>query len=134
MARLEDTSKTIRAEWASSAPPLFERPPQPLAGPAETALIARATGFPEPRMATLNPDSDLVTPPPRRDHLMPHPDVLAEPAAPVRHGPPLVQSDETMLSVRGKGQHVCPHGLACTKGGVGSDGLPIVFERNSAFR
>jgi hypothetical protein len=38
------------------------------------------------------------------------------------------------LSNRGKGHHVCPWGSSCTKGGVGSDGELVVFERNSKFR
>jgi hypothetical protein len=37
------------------------------------------------------------------------------------------------LLVRGKGQHRCPHGSQCTKGGF-RNGEVIVFERNSAFR
>lgn len=38
------------------------------------------------------------------------------------------------LKPRGKGQYLCPEGLACTKGGVQADGTLVVFERNSAFR
>ena len=38
------------------------------------------------------------------------------------------------LSQRGIGQHVCPYGLSCTKGGVDGDGSLVVFPRNSAFR
>jgi hypothetical protein len=38
------------------------------------------------------------------------------------------------LSARGKGQHTCPHGTSCTKGGVLPGGQLAVFERNSAFR
>jgi hypothetical protein len=41
---------------------------------------------------------------------------------------------DPQLSVRGKGKHICPHGRACTKGGVQADGTPVVFERNSLFR
>src|ERR1700722_1464439 len=37
------------------------------------------------------------------------------------------------LLVRGKGQHRCPHGSECTKGGF-RNGEVVVFERNSAFR
>ena len=35
---------------------------------------------------------------------------------------------------RGKGQHQCPYGEACTKGGLGPDGQLVTFERNSSFR
>jgi hypothetical protein len=38
------------------------------------------------------------------------------------------------LSQRGTGQHVCPSGHSCTKGGVAGDGSLVVFPRNSAFR
>lgn len=34
---------------------------------------------------------------------------------------------------RGKGNHTCPYGVQCTKGGV-VDGKTVVFERNSTFR
>jgi hypothetical protein len=37
------------------------------------------------------------------------------------------------LLTRGKGQHRCPHGSECTKGGFRNDEI-IIFERNSAFR
>ena len=37
------------------------------------------------------------------------------------------------LLARGKGQHRCPHGSECTKGGF-RNGEVIIFERNSAFR
>ena len=37
------------------------------------------------------------------------------------------------LLARGKGQHRCPHGSKCTKGGF-RNGEVIIFERNSAFR
>ena len=37
------------------------------------------------------------------------------------------------LLARGKGQHRCPHGSKCTKGGF-RNGENIIFERNSAFR
>ena len=37
------------------------------------------------------------------------------------------------LLARGKGQHRCPHGSECTKGGF-RNGEIIIFERNSAFR
>jgi hypothetical protein len=38
------------------------------------------------------------------------------------------------LSSRGKGIYFCPYGVACTKGGVQSNGERTLFERNSAFR
>jgi hypothetical protein len=37
------------------------------------------------------------------------------------------------VSQRGTGNHVCPYGINCTKGGV-KDEKVLVFERNSAFR
>jgi hypothetical protein len=37
------------------------------------------------------------------------------------------------LLARGKGQHRCPHGSECTKGGF-RNGETVIFERNSAFR
>ena len=37
------------------------------------------------------------------------------------------------LSQRGTGQHLCPFGRSCTKGGVENGGVKV-FERNSAFR
>lgn len=37
------------------------------------------------------------------------------------------------LLARGKGQHRCPHGSECTKGGF-RNGEIVIFERNSAFR
>jgi hypothetical protein len=37
------------------------------------------------------------------------------------------------LSQRGTGQHICPFGRACTKGGIENGGVKV-FERNSAFR
>jgi hypothetical protein len=37
------------------------------------------------------------------------------------------------LLARGKGQHRCPHGGECTKGGF-RNGEIVIFERNSAFR
>ncbi len=38
------------------------------------------------------------------------------------------------LSKRGKGQHYCPYGFACSKGGLHGDRTPVVFERNSTFK
>lgn len=38
------------------------------------------------------------------------------------------------LNSRGKGAYQCPHGLSCTKGGVGPDGKLVVFKRNCDFR
>jgi len=37
------------------------------------------------------------------------------------------------LAQRGTGNHTCPYGASCNKGGV-KDGQFVVFERNSAFR
>jgi hypothetical protein len=41
--------------------------------------------------------------------------------------------DMEALKSRGKGNHVCPKGPQCTKGGVDKDGSMIVFDRNSSF-
>lgn len=41
--------------------------------------------------------------------------------------------DMEALKSRGKGNHVCPKGNLCTKGGVDKDGSMIVFDRNSSF-
>lgn len=38
------------------------------------------------------------------------------------------------LSLRGRGNHTCPHGVSCKLGGVGLDGELTVFGRNSAFK
>jgi hypothetical protein len=43
-------------------------------------------------------------------------------------------SFDPQLTARGKGEHICPHGGACTKGGVQEDGTLVVFQRNSLFR
>uniref|UniRef100_A0A0B7JSS4 Uncharacterized protein n=1 Tax=Bionectria ochroleuca TaxID=29856 RepID=A0A0B7JSS4_BIOOC len=37
------------------------------------------------------------------------------------------------LKTRGKGNHQCPKGHLCTKGGVDKDGNLVQFDRNSAF-
>jgi len=37
------------------------------------------------------------------------------------------------LTVRGTGNHTCPYGMTCTKGGL-RNGELVVFGRNSAFR
>lgn len=41
--------------------------------------------------------------------------------------------DMEALKSRGKGNHTCPKGKRCTKGGIDKDGELIVFDRNSAF-
>jgi hypothetical protein len=41
--------------------------------------------------------------------------------------------DMEALRSRGKGNHTCPKGKKCTKGGIDKDGELIVFDRNSAF-
>ncbi|EXJ92218.1 hypothetical protein A1O3_00768 [Capronia epimyces CBS 606.96] len=41
---------------------------------------------------------------------------------------------ELSSTPRGKGEHVCPLGTRCSKGGVSADGTLIRFERNSAFK
>lgn len=41
--------------------------------------------------------------------------------------------DMEALKSRGKGNHTCPKGKKCTKGGIDKDGELIVFDRNSAF-
>ena len=38
------------------------------------------------------------------------------------------------LKSRGKGAYQCPHGMDCTKGGVGRNGELVVFRRNCDFR
>lgn len=38
------------------------------------------------------------------------------------------------LVSRGKGNHICPFGYRCRKGGVDSNGEMVIFERNSVFR
>ena len=41
---------------------------------------------------------------------------------------------DQLRGARGKGQHTCPFGLACDKGGVNEDGNLVVIEMNSTFR
>lgn len=41
--------------------------------------------------------------------------------------------DMDSLKSRGKGNHVCPKGQRCTKGGIDKDGHLIIFDRNSSF-
>lgn len=43
------------------------------------------------------------------------------------------QSKMDALKTRGKGDHYCPKGHQCTKGGVDKDGNLVLFDRNSAF-
>lgn len=37
------------------------------------------------------------------------------------------------LQTRGKGEHMCPKGRRCDKGGVDREGRLVVFDRNSSF-
>ena len=43
------------------------------------------------------------------------------------------QIDMAALSNRGKGNHICPKGTKCNKGGVDESGNLVSFERNSSF-
>ena len=149
-AQIQSAAQSCQNLWMlSPAPP---SPPQP--GPelmrnagTDTGTASSHEGAPDSFVASASPETNTSEPNARlnnvqsaADHLQAQnsstspPDDTPETDAQDEE----VQTDAISLSRglkhRGQGQHVCPHGASCTKGGTNEDGSLRVFLRNSAFR
>ncbi|VUC21729.1 unnamed protein product [Clonostachys rosea] len=70
---------------------------------------------------------------PKTDHVSPADDGSGSDDSDDEDDERFSQEKMDALKTRGKGDHYCPKGLLCTKGGVDKDGNLIQFDRNSAF-
>jgi hypothetical protein len=156
---LEDTARKLNNEWRSSAKPpfgpLIAQPDNARSeGSMETPTTASSPGYPYPNNtppesptiynSEVVPSTAMIHLPSRQDmylhsrmnshpttsgyELVPHQSTAQQDSI---HE--MVRNLLSNLNQRGTGQHLCPYGTTCTKGGL-ENGRLKVFERNSAFR
>lgn len=70
---------------------------------------------------------------PQTDHVSPPDDGSGSDDSDDEDDERFSQEKMDALKTRGKGNHQCPKGHLCTKGGVDKDGNLVQFDRNSAF-
>jgi hypothetical protein len=115
----EAVTECLESRWKSG-------PFQPLQRASRLSPITTTNLRPpeqSPRRVTHTPTSDMLGPSPGH-----------------RSGQPGVLDSESIerllsaLSIRGKGNHTCPLGSSCDKGGFDPHGALVIFERNSDFK
>jgi hypothetical protein len=127
VVRSDDYADTATS---ASSPPIFSNTTPPESPVVFGSSLLSGQG------AVLQPTTQDIYMPSRLDpHLNPASYQLVPIQAQSQHDTvhEIVKDLLRTLSQRGTGQHICPYGRACTKGGI-ENGALRVFERNSAFR
>jgi hypothetical protein len=138
-SRLQTTAVELNAAWrASGTPPFQRRRDRPQSdSSADTAVTDSAsTTRPIKVYSTWHIQQSPVETRHSRaasGGQSTSPSYVSPPSGDQQSSHDAVDSLLKSLTVRGTGQHICPYGMSCTKGGL-RDGKPVIFERNSAFR